>query len=350
MPLMRTLALVFVCLLLAAGPSFGCAPAPRAGDEVAIVEEAALIVWDPAAKTEHFIRRATFRGKGRDFGFLVPTPSVPALEEADDRIFEELEQWARPKTVYVTRRTIDWTPLLLSPMRREGMPTGAAAPVQVLSTQKLAGYEAAVLEASDAGALRQWLSGHGYAATDDLTEWLDVYVRQRWKITAFKIDATRPELAARTSAVKMSFTTERPFFPYREPASQRRLSSGTDTSRSLLVWFAGPERMRGTIGESTVWPGLLRRSDTLAGPLRAGVMRAAKLTLPASLRLSAFDDPSSIRPGLDDLFFTRSADQGVVVPPPNVIETVHRIPLPLDAVAFLAIVVAVISFRAMRRT
>src|SRR5947209_5762901 len=64
----------FVIIVLAL-VALACAPAPHAGDEIAIVEESAVIVWDPAAKTEHFIRRATFRGKeGHDFGFLVPTP------------------------------------------------------------------------------------------------------------------------------------------------------------------------------------------------------------------------------------------------------------------------------------
>src|ERR1044072_8751432 len=183
-----------------------CAPAPHAGENIAILEESALIVWDPATGTEHFIRRAVFRGKGHDFGFLVPTPSVPALAEADDSIFDPLQEWEKPKTVTIEHRRIDWTPwLMMFAMRRETAMTTAAAPVQVLASQKVAGYDAAVLEASDSAALQKWLGDHGYATTPDLTAWLDAYIAQHWKITAFKIDATQPD--ARTGAVKMSFTT-----------------------------------------------------------------------------------------------------------------------------------------------
>src|SRR5439155_5528545 len=279
--------------------ALACAPAPHAGDEIAIVEESAVIVWDPAAKTEHFIRRATFRGKeGHDFGFLVPTPTAPTLAEVDDAVFEKLEVRTRREIVHVTRKKIDWTPLvLMSYYSRENASGAARPPVEVLSTQKVAGYEAVVLSATDAGALQKWLADHGYASTPDLAVWLDAYVKRQWKITAFKIDAAKPELAARTSAVKMSFVTDRPFFPYREPASQRRLTSETYSSRALHIWFLGPERVEGTIGDGTFWPGILLRSDALPEALRNGVAHAAQLALPPAIRMTAFIDQSTIRAG-----------------------------------------------------
>ena len=53
----------------------GCAAAPHPDERVDVAYEEALIVWDDAAKTEHFVRRATFEGTAYDFGFLVPTPN-----------------------------------------------------------------------------------------------------------------------------------------------------------------------------------------------------------------------------------------------------------------------------------
>jgi Uncharacterized protein conserved in bacteria (DUF2330) len=339
--------LVIIVLALVA---LACAPAPHAGDEIAIVEESAVIVWDPATKTEHFIRRATFRGKeGHDFGFLVPTPAAPTLAEVDDAVFDKLEERTRRETVYVTRKTIDWTPLVLMSYYRREDASGAAPPVEVLSTQKVAGYEVVVLSATDAGALQKWLADHGYASTPDLTEWLDAYVKKQWKITAFKIDASKPELAARTSAVKMSFTTDRPFFPYREPASQRRLSSETFTSRALRIWFLGPERVEGTIGEGTFWPGIVRRSETLPEPLRGTVANLTKLSLLPSVRMTAFMDQSTIRAGSDELFFARSAAQSAFVEPPNVHETVDKTHVPLDLVALGVIVLGLVAWRVSRR-
>lgn len=338
--------------MIALGVSvLACAPAPHAGDEIAIVEESAVIVWDAAAQTEHFIRHATFHGKGRDFGFLVPTPGVPALAEVGDEIFDKLEARTQRETISRTRKELDFTPLFSIIFARREAATIATAPVEVLATQKVAGYEAAILSATDAAALQRWLSEHGYDATPDLIEWLDVYVKKQWKITAFKIDAAKPGAAAQTSAVKMSFSTDRPFFPYREPVSQRRLASEKRENRALRVWVLGAERVVGRIGDgSTFWPAVLRRSDALPEGLRNDVARITKLTLPAAVRMTAFIDQSTVRPGTDDLFFVHSAVQSAYVEPPYVDETVDKTHVPLDVVVFCLAAVALVVWLIRRST
>src|SRR6185369_4425655 len=134
--------------------------------------------------------------------------------------------------------------------------------------------------------LQKWLSDHGYAASEDLAQWLDAYVRQKWTITAFKIDAS--DTQPRTAAVKMSFHTARPYFPYREPVSQKRIASDEAATRALRIWFIGPERVTAAIGDGTFWPGILRRSE----PLR---VELAQLTLPPNARMTAFIDQSTVR-------------------------------------------------------
>ena len=320
---------------------FACAPAPHAGEEIDVVEESAVIVWDPATSTQHFIRRATFRGSARDFGFLVPTPTAPALAAVDDGIFDTLQAKVEPPTIERTRREFRWTLLgSFQLANRDEATTGA--PVEVLDTAKIAGYEAAVLDATDAGALREWLETHGYATTPDLEQWLDVYIRRRWKITAFKIDKTQPAGDAQTQAVKMSFTTDRPFFPYREPASQR---AGGNSMRVLRVFFLGPERVHGTIG-TAFWPGLLRWSDVLDETLRAQIAKTVGVGIPA--RLTAFIDIGS-RSGLDDLFFSKAAVQSTFALPPRVREEVEIVFIPLDVIAFVLLVALVFYWRRRAR-
>ena len=219
-------ALLLIMTMASARPLAACAPAPHAGEAIDVVEESAVIVWDPATTTQHFIRRATFRGNARDFGFLVPTPTAPTLAAVDDGIFDTLQAKTEPPVIERTRREIRWMLLLATYRLANRGEAMTGAPVNVLQTAKVAGYEAAVLDATDAGALREWLQTHGYATTPDLEQWLDVYIRQRWKITAFKIDKTQAETDAQTQAVKMSFTTDRPFFPiasrYRNERQQHR--------------------------------------------------------------------------------------------------------------------------------
>src|SRR5580692_3138180 len=62
-------------------PVSACAVAPPRNGHVSIADETAIIVWDAATKTEHFIRRASFQTASKDFGFIVPTPSKPMLTE-----------------------------------------------------------------------------------------------------------------------------------------------------------------------------------------------------------------------------------------------------------------------------
>ena len=322
---------------------FACAPAPHAGEQVDVAEESAVIVWDPATKTQHFIRRATFRGNARDFGFLVPTPAEPTLSAVDDSIFDTLQAKIEPPTIERTRREFRWS-LLLGTYRlaNKGEATTGRAPVEVLQTAKIAGYDAAVLDATDANALREWLQTHGYATTPDLEEWLDAYVQRRWKITAFKIDKQQAA-GAQTQAVKMSFTTDAPFFPYREPASQR--TGNSNTRRVLRVFFLGPERVRGTIG-TAFWPGILQWSDVLDEPLRATITKATGVASPA--RLSAFIDIGS-RSGIDELFFTRSAVQSALLPPPRINEKVETIFIPLDVIALVLLLGFVFYWRRRSR-
>jgi len=192
----------------------------------------------------------------------------------------------------------------------------------VLSTQTVGGYEAAILNATDAAALNQWLSANGYATTPDLTEWLDVYVQNGWIISAFKIDKSADTITARTSAVRMSFTTDRPFFPYREPASQRE---GATSPRVLKVWFVGPERVSGKVGDGS-WPGQLFWSETVRDLELGGVKVDPKA------RLTAFEDHATPRPGVDELYFQRDSDQRELIQPPNVETRTETRWIPADLV------------------
>src|SRR5437016_5091513 len=100
--------LVFPVLLAAAmcltlpSEGDGCAAPHRPGDYVHVAEESAVIVWDAPAKVQHFIRRATFDTKAKDFGFLVPTPTQPALADVDDAVFSFLEEAISPRIVDVS--------------------------------------------------------------------------------------------------------------------------------------------------------------------------------------------------------------------------------------------------------
>lgn len=383
---MRLLALA-LALALASGAAFleprpasACATAYHVGDAVRIADESAIIIWDEAARTEHFIRRATFQSAAADFGFLVPTPGKPALEEAPDTLFQTLQYTTAPAVI--AKPEIDGvTPVLLCalPFYLTARGPSAAAPeeaVRVVETKRVAGYDAAILEAQSAGDLADWLTQNGYTSRPALKEWLTPYIERRWMITAFKIAPGRDATAISTSAVRMTFATDRPFFPYREPSDQREtLPASAPASapaqdpaaaaappptpqspprdRLLRVFFFSLTRAEGAIGDgSRAWPGETVWAGTLPINTLSPVLGAAPLPFagasappaagsapPASgeplLWLTAFEDESSPRPGTDDVFFTKSPSAEPVRPRPIEVKEGRPIPIPLDVIALL---------------
>src|SRR5262245_33709253 len=145
-------------------PIEACCPAPRSGQPVVNADQTIVILWDAANQTEHFIRRASFKSDGDDFGFLIPSPSKPALAESGNDAFPYLQKITEPEVVEQKR-----------PAGGSGCGCGAfkmAAPmaqvadkaeVRVLEEKMVAGFNAKVLEADTTDVLVQWLKENGYA-------------------------------------------------------------------------------------------------------------------------------------------------------------------------------------------
>jgi hypothetical protein len=296
-----------------------CGTASPLNKPVEIADETAIIIWDAKSKTQHFIRRASFRTEASDFGFLVPTPTQPTLAEASDEAFSTLAKITEPRIVTKPR-----------PPSGGGCGCGAAPPagnapqVRVLEEKRVAGYDAVVLEAESADALSKWLKDHNYDFSQALTEWVKPYVAARWKITAFKIAKDAPtEQNVQSSAVRMTFQTEQPFFPYREPTEDGAAGQKQQDGRLLRVFFIGEGRVKGVLGEKAVlpWQGKTAWAGQLTAWKREELLKLLKLpaqTPPESWWLTEFEDHSSPRSGTTDVFFSPSEDQGPVEREPHI--------------------------------
>jgi hypothetical protein len=317
------LPVMVVALIPAPDPVRGCAPAPRHGEYVGVNAEEAVILYDTATETEHFIRRADFRTDAKDFGFLVPTPTKPDLGETKAEIFSALSTATAPRHVWSgkTQRIVQRRQDKNAPMAAGSAPP--PRPPEVLDEKKgVAGYDLVVLRAEDIDGLKKWLEDRGYDARPALMDWLKWYVDNRWVITAFKIsqnpDAEHDRWA---KAVRMSFKTKAPFYPYREPADLRTAAS--PAARTLRVFYLGEARVDGTLGEGGAWPGKPVWANRCPDHTLKGVLDG--IGLPAQevaalgakpWHLTEFEDQSSPRPGTHELFFNRAADQSAVERPP----------------------------------
>lgn len=328
-----------------------CAIAERDGESIHITSEAALIVWDEASKTEHFIRRASFESTAYDFGFLVPTPSLPEVEESNDEAFSRLAEITKPRVEERTRTaTLGCSASKMSAEFAASEVAGHADGVVLLQQKRVGDHDLVSLKfdpkagnvEQGSKALADWLIRFGYGFGTTLKDWVAPYVKNDWVITAFRIagdpNADRePKTGAtarsgggerrsrgtntlRARPVRLSFKTDRPFYPYREPADQQNQKDSQP--RMLKVFFASNQRFSGTVGENNPWPGRTVWADRIQDTEKAGVIAKAKLPAnagPQQWYLTEFEDRSSPRPGTDEVYFARSADQSPVARPPIIV-------------------------------
>ena len=310
----------------------GCATAPPEHFDVRITDEAALIVWDSENQTEHFIRNAHFQTEAEDFGFLVPTPTVPSLHEVKRGLFSELARLTAARIEYqmeIVEKFRQFKPGtgfdLLFP--RAGAPgasdTAAAGGVEVIAEIQVGGYDATVLKATDSAELLKWLEDHEYHARPELLSWLEIYTSQQWYITAFRVTQLPDGQQAVAGAVRITFQTDKPFYPYREPEDSRSDAAGSH-NRLLRLFVLSDQKMEASVGDTqlmparTVWAGKLEDHAVNFLNDSSGATDAAesKFVTLNTTYLTEFEDHSSPRPGTDELYLQPAADKSPVERPP----------------------------------
>ncbi len=326
------LAIILLGVVLAIVPPAksvrACGIAPPRGFEATVADETALIVYDSATKTEHFLRTAKFDTTSADFGFFVPTPSQPELAEASADIFPILGKITEPITVYRTVRQEASFACggVASSNGRSGVGATMPAGVRVLERKRVGAFDAAVLKAENVRELRDWLKENEYGTRPALEAWFGEYIRLGWFITAFKIAGGSPNTASVNSPVRLSFKTDVPVYPYREPLDQQAPRKSYPP-RLFRLFVLSDARVEGKLGRGedatgfvgkTVWSKLVG-AGMVAPALAAGKFPA----MTGDWHLTEFEDMSDPRKGTDDLYFSKSLDQLPVERPPHEIVTVE---------------------------
>ena len=342
-------------LLTTGGPdrARSCCPAPPSGKPVVNADQTVVLLWDAATKTEHFIRKASFKSAADDFGFLIPSPSKPELAESGNEAFPVLQKLTEPEVIKKPR-----------PAGGGGCGCATAPPatfdtaqgkVTVLEEKLVAGFNAVVLEASSVRDLTDWLRDHGYAYSPEIAAWAKPYVGAGWKVTALKVakgsgERTAKDVAA--SALRMSFHTDRPLFPYREPDPTTAAPSVGASHRLLRIYFLAEARYRGELTQDVPWTGRTAWAGRVSPADRGkvlGLLGLPATTGPAEWWLTEFEDNWPYKPAPADVYFSRDPSQAEVRRDP-IIEYV-AVPRPPDGSVYLlagAIALAPIVAR-MRR-
>ena len=324
-------------LIEASRPAIGCCPAPPSGKAIVNADQTVIILWDAVAKMEHFIRKASFKSDADDFGFIVPSPTQPELAESGDAAFPALKKLTEPEVVK-QRRPVGGIGCGCAAERSAGLAAPKSADVRVLQEKVVAGFHATVLEATSAAALTDWLRDHGYANSPEITAWAVPYVTAGWKFTAMKVakkveDAK--EQGVTTAALRLSFKTDKPLFPYQEPDPSSAADQLNAKSRLLRIYFLAESRYRGAMAEAE-WSGKVAWAGRVSLDDRGnvlGMLGLPKETGPADWWLTEFEDHWPYRAAPSDVTFTLDPEQVPVRRDP-IVEYVGT-PRPPDAMVFL---------------
>jgi len=312
------------------GVAGACCPAPPSGKAVVNADQTVILVWDAATRTEHLIRRASFKSGADDFGFLIPTPAKPELDESGEAAFPALAKITAPKVIKKAAPSAGCSGCFSRSMAVKSAAPERAASVTVLDEKTVAGFDAVVLEASSTGALLGWLQKNGYAFSPEVEAWAKPYVEGGWKITALKVtkDAGARESAkVSASSLRLSFHSERPLFPYREPDSGKAASALGANDRLLRIYFLSDARYDGELTKEAAWTGAAAWAGKLSPADRDQTLAALRLpatALPPETWLTELEDhwPYKVAPA--DLYFSRSKDQAPLERPPIIEYTAAR--------------------------
>lgn len=343
-------ALVAVCLIVVPVAAPACCPAPPSGRSVVNADQSVIILWDAPTKTQHFIRKASFKSEADDFGFLVPSPSRPELAESGNEAFAYLQTLTAPETVTRPRPRGSGCGCGMT-----AMPTMAPKGVAVLEEKLVAGFNAAVLEADSTAALVAWLKDNGYAFSPEVEAWAKPYVEGGWKITALKVakDAkAKSEQGVAASALRMSFKTDRPLFPYREPDYKNSAQALGANRRLLRIYFLSDAKYQGDLTKDSPWTGKVAWANKISDNDRKNTLSLLKLpegTGPAHWWLTEFEDAWPYRVAPADVYFAQSAEQNPVKRPPIIQYVDARWPMDGSAYALAAVLVGPPVLRRWRR-
>ncbi|HEX3594840.1 MAG TPA: DUF2330 domain-containing protein, partial [Polyangiaceae bacterium] len=110
---------------------------------------------------------------------------------------------------------------------------GANGPaVQVLHQESLGPFETVTLRSTDSGALRDWLSSHGYSIQEDVEPIIDAYIEEQMDFIALRLNGDQP-----MQPVRVVTPNGNAVLPL------RMVMAGTGSSVDIVLYAIGERRI-----------------------------------------------------------------------------------------------------------
>lgn len=180
--------------------------------------------------------------------------------------------------------------------------------VTVVEKKRVAGYDATVLTAVNGDDLVEWLKRNDYPYSDAMASWAAPYLGGNWHFTVLKLGTRKehPTDHVKAAALRISFQTDQPLFPYREPVSREMTASLEAEERLLRIFFIAETQYEGRLGSARRWRG----KTVWSGPVvehRERLLKELGLpdsTLPKDWWLTTFEDKWAYDQSRGDVYFS----------------------------------------------
>lgn len=208
---------------LACGGFFcNTAPVDQQAERIIFVQEDSNIVTS-------YVEIA-YQGEPEGFAWVVPVPSVPALDVWHGGAFNALDLLTEPQF------DIPWGCFAEAgaDADADGAPADDRGEVEVLDQRRVGPFDTATIESDDPRALVEWLRLNEYRITPAMEPFIAMYTREGLKFLAMKLapgegtDAIQP--------IKMTYNAISPMVPLRLTSVAAQLEMG------VKVWVLGTSR------------------------------------------------------------------------------------------------------------
>ena len=161
--------------------------------------------------TEHLILSVSFEGDAEDFAWVVPVPDQPEIAVSDPELFWELSDFTATEA---PRGGGGFGCLFY------GAAPGNQDGVDVIEEEVVGPYATAILSATNATALADWLNANGYIFPEDGEEIISEYIEKEWYFVATKINAMDEDTGYALAEgdiepIVLSFASEEIVYPLR---------------------------------------------------------------------------------------------------------------------------------------
>jgi hypothetical protein len=222
----------------------GCFTPPDPSVPVVQAGEKILFAMGNGQVTAHI--QIQYAGDAKDFGWLLPLPSVPTMQLGTDELFNALYQQTQPK--YKLNRVYEGA-CGFNPARFGGFggPQSAAGgdanappakedggPSPLVVQDSIGPYDYAVLRADSKDAMLQWLQANRYFVPAGTEATVDAYIHPNAFFLALKLKSGAS--AGDLQPVVVQYPSDLPMIPI------VLTSTGAEKNMGIQVWMLGAGR------------------------------------------------------------------------------------------------------------